>query len=182
MKNLYIVRHAKAEGQPPEARLTKLGEKQAQSLLKFFEGRKIDTVYSSPFLRAVKTIEPLANKRGLSVIQDERLAERILSVINLDDWMIHLQKSFEDFDYVLDGGESNRAAYERASSFIEDIIISGHDNIIAVSHGNLATLLLNYFDDRFGYKELMELSNPDVFHIRFGTGEPSVNRIWNDGV
>jgi 2,3-bisphosphoglycerate-dependent phosphoglycerate mutase len=178
MKNLYIVRHAKAEGQPPEAKLTELGERQAESLVSFFEGREINAVYSSPFLRAVKTIEPLAEKRGLPIMQDERLAERILSGMALDDWIAHLQKSFNDFDYVLDGGESNRAASERASSFIQDILNNGPENIVAVSHGNLATLLLKHFDDRFGYKELMELSNPDVYHINFTDEDSSVNRIW----
>ncbi|WP_456274138.1 histidine phosphatase family protein [Bacillus sp. AK031] len=180
MKNLYIVRHAKAEGQPPEAKLTSLGEEQAQSLVEFFADREIDAVYSSPYLRAVKTIEPLADKRGISIIQDDRLGERILSGSPTDDWMVHLEKSFDDFDLVLEGGESNRTACERASSFLEDIVKGEHENIVAVSHGNLTTLLLRYFDGRFGYKELMELSNPDVYHIVFEDGEPVVNRIWSE--
>ncbi|RIW33601.1 histidine phosphatase family protein [Bacillus salacetis] len=180
MKDLYIVRHAKAEGQPPWAKLTDLGEDQAKMLVRFFEGREVDAVYSSPFLRAVKTIEPLAADRGLPIIQDERLGERVLSGTNLDDWMMHLERSFEDFEYVLDGGESNRAAYERASSFIEELIKSDHECVIAVSHGNLATLLLKFFAASFGYKELLELSNPDVYHINFAADTPSVNRIWEE--
>ena len=180
MKHLYIVRHAKAEGQPPEAKLTELGEKQAESLVTFFQGREINAIYSSPFLRAVKTIQPLALERGLPVIQDERLSERVLSETALEDWMMHLEKSFEDFDYFLKGGESNQSAFERASSFIEDIMNSSDDHIIAVSHGNLTTLLLNYFDDRFGYKELMELSNPDVYHIILEDEKNDVNRIWTE--
>ena len=180
MKNLYIVRHAKAEGQPWEAELTALGEEQAHSLVEFFKDTDIDAIYSSPFLRAVKTIEPLAENRNLPVIGDERLAERILSGTDLPDWMSHLQKSFEDFEHVLEGGESNRAAYQRASSFLEDILNGEQENIIAVSHGNLTTLLLRYFDDRFGYKELMELSNPDVYHIAVKDGQPVVKRRWSE--
>jgi 2,3-bisphosphoglycerate-dependent phosphoglycerate mutase len=180
MKNLYIVRHAKAEGQPPEAELTDLGEVQAESLVKFFEGQKVDAVYSSPFLRAIKTIEPLADKRGLPIVQDERLGERILSGTPLDDWMNHLEISFENFDYVLAGGESNREAFERASSFIKDILNTDYENIIAVSHGNLATLLLRFFADRFGFKELMELTNPDVYHIDLENDSPSIRRIWKE--
>ncbi|WP_409251274.1 histidine phosphatase family protein [Bacillus sp. SCS-153A] len=180
MKHLYIVRHAKAEGQPREAKLTELGEEQAESLVTFFQEREIDAIYSSPFLRAIKTIEPLALKRGLPVIQDERLSERVLSGTSLDDWMMHLEKSFNDFDYFLEGGESNRSAFDRASSFIEDIMNSSDDHIIAVSHGNLTTLLLHYFDGRFGYKELLELSNPDVYHISFGDEQNLLNRIWTE--
>ncbi|MGD6966924.1 histidine phosphatase family protein [Rossellomorea vietnamensis] len=180
MKHLYIVRHAKAEGQPPEAKLTALGEEQARSLADFFEGRKIDALYSSPFLRARKTIEPLAEKRGVPIIEDARLGERILSGTDLDDWMMHLEKSFEDYEYLLEGGESNRTAYERASAFLEEILESDDDYVAVVSHGNLTTLLLRYFDDRFGYHELMKLSNPDVFHVSFEEGEPSVERIWSE--
>ncbi|MGM0846064.1 MAG: histidine phosphatase family protein [Bacillota bacterium] len=180
MKHLYIVRHAKAEGQPPEAKLTALGEKQAHSLAGFFEGRKIDALYSSPFLRARKTIEPLAEKRGLPIIEDDRLGERILSSTHLDDWMMHLEKSFQDYEYVLEGGESTRTAYERASSFLQEILEGGNDHVAVVSHGNLTTLLLRYFDDRFGYQELMKLSNPDVFHVNLENGETSVDRIWSE--
>ncbi|MGF2616973.1 histidine phosphatase family protein [Rossellomorea vietnamensis] len=180
MKHLYIVRHAKAEGQPAEAKLTALGEEQARSLADFFEGRKLDALYSSPFMRARKTIEPLAEKRGLPVIEDARLGERILSGTDLDDWMMHLEKSFEDYEYILEGGESNRTAFERSSSFLEEILESGDDHVAVVSHGNLTTLLLRYFDELFGYKELMKLSNPDVFHVRFENGETSVDRIWSE--
>jgi 2,3-bisphosphoglycerate-dependent phosphoglycerate mutase len=180
MKNLYIVRHAKAEGQPPEAKLTSLGEEQAQSLVEFFEGRELDAIYSSPYLRAIKTIQPLADTRGILTRQDDRLGERTLSGSPIDDWMDHLEKSFDDFDLVLEGGESNRTAYERASSFLEDVVKAEHENVVVVSHGNLTTLLLRYFDDRFGYKELMELSNPDVYHIAFEDGEQAVNRIWSE--
>ncbi|MGD6841439.1 histidine phosphatase family protein [Bacillus infantis] len=79
MKTLYIVRHAKAEGQPFESRLTEEGRRQAVELAGFFKDRPVDFIYSSPFIRALETVGPLAESKGLDVSADSRLGERVLS-------------------------------------------------------------------------------------------------------
>ncbi|RDI41239.1 histidine phosphatase family protein [Falsibacillus pallidus] len=178
MKNIYIIRHAKAEGQPFSAPLTQEGREQAEALVDFFEGKDIDCIFSSPYLRTLETIRPLALKRGIDITEDERLSERVLSGDDLPDWKEKLEQSFDDFSYVLPGGESSIDAYERAASILEQITASSEDNIVIVSHGNLTTLLLRYFDGRFGFKELMELTNPDVYHIHYDGEKGEVKRIW----
>ncbi|WP_433743003.1 histidine phosphatase family protein [Falsibacillus pallidus] len=178
MKNIYLIRHAKAEGQPFSAPLTKEGREQAEALVDFFEEKDIDCIFSSPYLRTLETIRPLALKRGIDITEDERLSERVLSGEDLPDWKEKLEHSFIDFSFVLPGGESSQAAYERAASMLEEILDSPEENIVIVSHGNLTTLLLRYFDGRFGFQELMELTNPDVYHIQYDGEEGEVKRIW----
>lgn len=48
MKNVYVVRHCKADGQEPDAKLTELGIQQAENLAKFLLDKDIDFIISSP--------------------------------------------------------------------------------------------------------------------------------------
>ena len=75
------MRHADAgnrgEGSgPDELRpLSEKGWRQARGLAHLLGKEKIDKVSSSPYLRCVQTVEPLAEALGLSVQPEERLAE-----------------------------------------------------------------------------------------------------------
>ncbi|WP_279386466.1 histidine phosphatase family protein [Paenibacillus xerothermodurans] len=95
MRNVYVVRHCKADGQEPDARLTELGIQQAEVLAKFFLGKHIEFIISSPFERAYRTISPLADQIGVEVVLDDRLAERLLSSKNYPDWQDMLRKTFD---------------------------------------------------------------------------------------
>ena len=66
-KAIYIIRHCEAEGQAPEAPLTAKGKAQAKELSVFLSGKKVDRIVSSPFLRAVQTIEPFAEDKNLQI-------------------------------------------------------------------------------------------------------------------
>ncbi|MCA1063290.1 histidine phosphatase family protein [Rossellomorea aquimaris] len=178
MKTIYVIRHAKAKGQPFHAPLTEDGKQQALELADFLGKRSIEAVYSSPFVRALETIGPFAKQSGLLIQEDERLGERVLSDRDLPDWMDRLKESFEDFSLALPGGESNGQAMERANAFIEDILKKEEDHVVCVSHGNLSTLLLRLFDEKFGYDELFALSNPDVYEVIVEDEGAAVRRIW----
>jgi 8-oxo-dGTP diphosphatase len=70
---LYVVRHAKAgvreawSGPDEERPLTRRGRKQALRLIDRFRGLDIQRILSSPFVRCIQTVEPLAEARGLPV-------------------------------------------------------------------------------------------------------------------
>ncbi|MCF6409900.1 histidine phosphatase family protein [Pseudalkalibacillus salsuginis] len=178
MQKLYIVRHCKAEGQPPEARLTEEGFNQAKELADFFTAIQIDRIISSPFTRAQQSIEPTARRKGLQIETDDRLAERILSTEHHEDWLEKLRHSFDYMKMRLQGGESNEEAMERAERLIIDLKERTEQNIILVTHGNLMTLLLKYFDDTYGFEEWKKLSNPDVFLVSFEDDAHEVERLW----
>lgn len=78
---VYLVRHAKAgdrskwEGPDDLRPLSKKGHKQAQELVAVLAGHPVGRVVSSPSLRCVQTVEPLAEARDLKVETDEALAE-----------------------------------------------------------------------------------------------------------
>ena len=116
---LYIVRHCKAAGQQPEAGLTADGHLQAKKLAEQLSLLPIGRIISSPFMRAKQSIAPLAGRLGLPIATDKRLAERILAAGDLPDWLAALKLSFDDLDRCFAGGESSRAAMQRASEVAE---------------------------------------------------------------
>lgn len=81
MTVLYFVRHAKAgsrshwQGDDRKRPLSKKGVKQAEGLIDVFKPFKISALYSSPFLRCVQTLEPLARDRELEIQETSALAE-----------------------------------------------------------------------------------------------------------
>ncbi|HBU80510.1 histidine phosphatase family protein [Paenibacillus sp. UMB7766-LJ446] len=48
MKNIYVVRHCKADGQAPDAQLSAIGAEQAEKLAGFLSNKDIDYIISSP--------------------------------------------------------------------------------------------------------------------------------------
>jgi 8-oxo-dGTP diphosphatase len=77
----YFVRHAKAGSRSAWTEddrlrpLSKAGRRQADALVVAFRGLDVDRVVSSPFVRCVQTVRPLALDRGLPVETSEGLAE-----------------------------------------------------------------------------------------------------------
>ncbi len=78
---LHLVRHAKAgsrhdwPGADTERPLSPKGWDQANELKKAFDGVPVGRVLSSPYLRCVQTVEPLAEAHGSAVETVKELAE-----------------------------------------------------------------------------------------------------------
>ncbi len=81
MSVFYFVRHAKAgsrshwQGDDRLRPVGKKGAKQAEALIDIFKPFKISAIYSSPYLRCMQTVEPLARDRDLEVQEAGALAE-----------------------------------------------------------------------------------------------------------
>ncbi|WP_194541137.1 histidine phosphatase family protein [Paenibacillus sp. JZ16] len=178
MKNVFIVRHCKAEGQAADAPLTGQGIQQALELAEFLSDKGIDHIVSSPYRRASDTIKPLADLIGVEVVMDERLTERILSGRNEPAWREMLRRTYDDLELCYEGGESSRTAMHRAVRVVEEIRQNSSQNAVIVSHGNLISLLLKHYDNRIGFREWEGLSNPDVYHLSFLQDAPGIQRIW----
>lgn len=178
MKTLYLIRHCKAHGQEPEAKLTSLGIEQSKQLSAFLSSKNIEYIVSSPFTRAYDSVLPLANKLQIEIMKDERLSERILSSTNHPDWLEMLKKTFVDLDVCYEGGESSRTAANRALNVIEDLLESKYETFAIATHGNLMSLILNYYDNQFHFEQWKALTNPDVFQIVFHENTLVIKRIW----
>ena len=138
---------------------------------------QIDHIISSPFVRAIDSIRPYAIQANLSIEEDERLAERILSNVPMDDWMQKLESTFTNIDIAFLGGESTKQATDRAISLIQDVLKLNHTTTLLVTHGNLLTLILKHFDRTIGFSEWRTLTNPDVYEITIDE-QSFIKRLW----
>jgi 8-oxo-dGTP diphosphatase len=81
VEHLYLVRHAKAgdrELWTEDDRLrplTKKGRRQAEGLVQLFRRHEVTRIVSSPYLRCVQSVRPLALARGSTVELSDALAE-----------------------------------------------------------------------------------------------------------
>jgi 8-oxo-dGTP diphosphatase len=79
--SVFVVRHAKAghranwNGDDRERPLTPAGQGQAEAIADRLATEELTSLWSSPYARCVQTLEPLAERTGLSIIADDRLAE-----------------------------------------------------------------------------------------------------------
>lgn len=174
----YLLRHCSALGQQPDAGLTQEGEWQAHLLAELLEGENIDYVVSSPYRRAIDSILPFANKRSLTLQSDIRLRERELGVFPSElNWQDALEQTFDRIDLCFRGGESSAQAQKRALASLEEHLNGLSGNIIFVTHGNLLSLLLQYFDASIGFSFWSALKTPDLFQIEGKNGSTSWKRL-----
>ena len=81
MRTFYVIRHAKAgsrgnwTGDDRLRPLSKKGQKQAEDLLGQFESCPVKSIFSSPYLRCMQTVEPLSRARKVQVKSTIELAE-----------------------------------------------------------------------------------------------------------
>ncbi len=161
-RRVFLVRHCEATGQDASSPLTAVGQTQATHLADYLETLGVDLLVSSPYIRARQSVAPLARQLGLPVEIDARLAERVLSAEPLADWREAIKQSFVDLDLAWPGGESSRAAMARGRAAIDGLLARPERAAVAVTHGNLLTLILHSFGTQGGFQIWERLTNPDV--------------------
>ena len=104
----------------------------------------VAAIYSSPYPRAVQTVEPLARRLGTEISLVDDLRERLLSLGALPDWREQLQRAWTDFGYALEDGESSAEGQRRVTEVL-GTLRRRHigSRIVVASHGNLIALALH---------------------------------------
>lgn len=152
--------------------LTDLGLQQAETLARELEAVQLDAVYSSPYLRAMQTVQPLAAARGLSVQPVEDLREHRLSSESINHWRDTLEQAWLDFDFLPYTGESMRETQTRAWAALESLAgkhSSGtSESTIALGgHGTAFSLLLHKLEPRVNAVFHLAMPMPAVYALEF---------------
>jgi 2,3-bisphosphoglycerate-dependent phosphoglycerate mutase len=177
---IYLVRHAEsrpsADVREPEWPLSERGEEQARALVAAMLGLGIATLYSSPYPRALYTLTPLAAALSKEVTVVHALHERVLTRSNLhrDQHLPTVERYWQDPDFALPDGESNRTCAQRMVAAIDQLAARHPGQAIALaSHGNAIALYLGTIDRAFGYEQWRTMKNPDLFRVRHEAGHAS---------
>ncbi|ABY42862.1 histidine phosphatase family protein [Bacillus mycoides] len=170
MTTIYFVRHAhstytKEERERP---LSDKGHIDADNVIHLLKEEHIDVVISSPYKRAIQTVQGIENTYNLSIQLEEDLRERLLSKEPVTDFNDAIQKVWEDWTFAYEGGESNDVAQRRAVICMQSILKKYKGkNIVIGTHGNIMVLLMNYFDSKYGFQFWKTLHMPDVYKLTF---------------
>ena len=180
--NIFFVRHGHSIYSPDELNrpLSEKGNRDAGQVTKFLSTEKITHVVSSPYRRAIQTVEGTAKYFGLSISIEDGFREKKLSGNPVDDFNEAVRKSWEDFSFFLPGGESGYCAQSRGGQSIKNIVnIYSGGNIVIGTHGNIMTLIMNYYDKRYGYEFWGSLDMPDIYKLEFeNVSLAEVKHIW----
>lgn len=150
---LYAVRHGETEWNLIEIQqghldspLTEIGVRQAHLLADGLVSKNIEVLYSSDLGRALQTAEIIAEKLSLDIVQEARLRERNLGIMEgltkkefadrYPDEAVRFNTG--DPDYVLPKGESARQRYQRCVDCAEDLAARNvGKKILLVAHGGV---------------------------------------------
>ena len=165
MITLHLLRHAQQDWdrETPDAQwpLTPLGRQQAASLVDVLGELGPDSLWCSETQRAVQTIQPYAEYSGLGVNRLQGLGERRLTwpLPAMEEMQEHYRKGWEDLDYVLEHGESNRQGQVRFMAALRSIVaheeaLGPNRCVVVCAHGNVIALVEHAATGSFGSTSL----------------------------
>lgn len=84
-------------------------------------------------------------------------------------------------DLKFEGGESSQEAMNRIVEVVEEALKENIENTIFVTHGNIMSLV-NHYNKEFGFDEWNNLSNPDVFLLKYVSNKVTYKRLWEQEI
>lgn len=184
---IYMVRHGespKLEGNERTRGLTDKGKKAAKRLSERLRDEEIDVFFSSPYLRAVMTLEELAANADKEIQTRENLKELVFSNEDgiMPDHELYplVSRMFTDRNLRSPGGESAAECQSRAVAVLEELLMQYGGKKIAIgTHGAVMALMMEHYDARYNLDFLLKTSKPDVYKMSFDQGRLiEVERLW----
>ncbi|GGE51782.1 phosphoglycerate mutase [Pullulanibacillus camelliae] len=183
---IYMIRHGESpkEGNERTRGLTEKGKLAAERIKNRLKAEGIDVIISSPYYRSMLTVQPLADSLGQEVIIFENLRERVFSsdAERISDQALNplLERSFADFNFALEGGESNADCQKRAINVLHQLLKTYRGQKVVVgTHGAVMTLMMGYYDSNYDLDFLHRTSKPDIYRMTFDDQKlVGVKRIW----
>lgn len=182
---IYMVRHAESpytDGDERTRGLTLEGKMNAEKITEILKDEGINTIISSPYNRAILTLEGLAKELELDIQIFEDLREKHFSdyIITNEEFMPAMKKMFDDPAYALPGGESNTVCQNRSVVVLKHILEVHKGKKVAIgTHGNVMTLMMNYFNSNYGFDFMNQTKKPDIYKLQFKELElEEVTRLW----
>lgn len=190
-KNIYVIRHGETDwnktfrfqGQTDIA-LNELGQEQAKALVPILSRLQIESIYSSPLVRALKTAEIASSELKLTIQKDDRLKETNIGVAEgltadeviakLGDDSITKWRSYEErlLDFRFEKGESKRQVMCRARAVMLDIAQnSNRKNIAVFSHGMVMRALTFVFGSGVAWDQ-HAFTNGSIHHFLWSDEQP----------
>ena len=164
MTKVYFIRHAEADEAVRDGKTRPLTEKgliDRKLVTAFLQNKDIDAVLSSPFKRAVDTVNDFAEKKGFEIETVENFRERKSdSDMGRDhtDFSLFMERQWTDFSYTLSDGECLAEVQKRNIAALNEVLTRYQDkNIVVGTHGTALSTIINYYDNTYGFDDFMAM-------------------------
>lgn len=186
--DIILIRHGQTEDNKQrifsrkDIPLSDKGQEQIKKLRPFVETLTFHKVYVSPLNRTIETMELL----GLDGEREERIQEIDFGLFEGRDYET-IQKEFpkeakmwdDDYiNYVTPKGESIKIAYERVTSFLDEISKKNED-VLLVCHEGVIRIALSWVFDNSEYFFKFKAENGSVNIINFQEGFKYIKKSNN---
>ena len=168
--NIYLVRHAHSLYTPDEMNrpLSEKGLKDTEKVTELLSHENITHAISSPYKRAIQTMEGIAAHFKLRIEIDDGFRERKLSGGPVENFEEAVLLAWKNLSFALPGGEAGYRAQERGIASLKNAIARYHGGNIAIgTHGNLMALIMNHYDKKYDYAFWSNLHMPDIYKLSF---------------
>jgi 2,3-bisphosphoglycerate-dependent phosphoglycerate mutase len=181
---VVLVRHARsvprAAGGPDEFTrpLTADGLRQAAELVPTLVALRASAVWSSPYRRAIQTVQPTADALGLPVRTRWELREWDDGLPYTEDWEPHYARSWADPSFARPGGESLDQLSARAVDAVRAIVHQDHGRVVLVaSHGTFISRALAGFGVAVDWAVVRRMPMPAICRLRFAdlSSDPEIS-------
>lgn len=188
-KKLYLIRHAKAvmDGIDRDRVLDEDGIIQAKSLCQKIKNQFRDQklrLISSPFFRAVQTIEKLSEDFKVNIEQNDALEEINIGKDEMLSKHQIIEKMWNDENFKVSNGSSQFEHVKKIKIQLEKILKDFYQNdynLILVTHGNSIGIILKYFFNlKFTFEDWKNISMPDMYAISFDNNNNNVLEFVRD--
>lgn len=166
-----MIRHGQTEDNADrifstkDTKLTEKGREQIKNTKKIVDTLSFDKVYVSPLYRAIETMEIL----GLEGEKEERIKEVDFGLFEGNSYEALKEKFPEEvkqwdenyINYVTPEGESIKLAYERVTSFLEEISKKDED-VVLVCHDGVIRIALSWVFNNIDYFFKFKVENGSI--------------------
>lgn len=173
MTHIYFIRHAKPNFNNHDDFSRELSEKgltDRKLVTAFLADKSIDMLFSSPYKRAVDTIQDFADSYNYEITTVNDFRERKVDSEWIEDFNSFCKQQWEDFDYKLTDGETLRECQQRNIVALNQILCQHRDKNIAIgSHGTALSTIINYYQPFFSFSDFDRIRGlmPWVVHFEF---------------
>lgn len=185
--HVYMVRHTESPFTLNEEETRELSEKgwsDAKRIATLLQAEQIDAFVSSSYRRAIQTIEIAARQLEKDIAIDPRFRERDLASHDhsFENFEQAVEKAFADPTFSYPGGESNKVACDRGIAGLMDVLDTYPGKRVAIgTHGNIMSIIMNHFDDRFDFEFWKKTTKPDLYKLTFEEDSLlEVKRLWEE--
>ncbi len=169
--------------------LTERGWEQARAAAERLAGAGIAAIYASPLQRTMQTAEALAERMGVEIVADERLAEydfgEAISGLRWDEIRDQFPEIIEalgreDSEYPRYPGEEGRAAFSARVSEAMAEIVERHagDSVAVVTHaGPIVAYVLESLGRGYKRPVRFAISNASITTVEVGEPRGFAQRV-----